>query len=134
MKKPNLLATLTLLLMFSVPSFAEWDRVANNEIGTSFYIDVDSIKKGGLGYIYFWNLDDYLKPVYGNLSVKAYVEADCGVPRKVRTLRLLYYKQSMGEGMPIETDNRTGEWVYPSPESGGEIALERVCSFVKDLP
>ena len=68
------------------------------------------------------------------MCIRDSVEADCGVPRKVRTLRLLYYKQSMGEGIPIETDNRTGEWVYPSPESGGEIALERVCSFVKDLP
>ncbi len=70
MKK--LITALTLLIMFSTPSYAEWKRVGNTTNGDSFYVDFDRIRKVD-GFVYWWQVTDFLKPDYrGDFSYKAY--------------------------------------------------------------
>ena len=75
MKKLLLIFTLLFsTLMFSTPSYGEWTKVGANVRGTNFYVDFDRIRKHD-GYVYFWTLNDYLKPTKrGTLSNKMIIE------------------------------------------------------------
>ena len=49
----------------------------NTNIQSTTYFDVDSVRKAG-GYLYFWNLKNYLEPTkYSDLSFKTYKKIDC---------------------------------------------------------
>ena len=56
---------LTLLfstVMFSSTSYAEWTKVGESMTGRIYYVDFRRIKKDR-GYVYWWEMTDYLKPV-----------------------------------------------------------------------
>ena len=77
MKTLLTISTLVFTVMFSSTSFADWTKVDENNIGTSFYVDFERIRKHD-GYVYWWELSDYLKPTkYGMLSGKKYLQGDC---------------------------------------------------------
>ncbi len=126
MKK--LITTLTLLLMFSSPSYAEWTKVTENEYGSTTYVDFDRIRKVD-GFVYYWALGDLPKPdSWGNFSYKWYYQGDCKLFRN-KMLRISYHTQPMGEGTPSQTDNTPDEeWSYPSPNSASETVLNAVCN------
>ena len=47
---------LTTLLLFSINGFAfNWEEVAEDPKGDSYYVDVDKIKKHN-GLVYYWRL------------------------------------------------------------------------------
>ena len=124
MNKPTLLTILMLAMMFSSTSFAEWTKVSENVDGDTSYVDFETIKEGG-GYVYFWVLQDHLKPsTNGVLSVKLYREVDCDIPRKSRVLSYLFYKESMGKGSQESLTPKEPEWDYPPPGSSIEVILE----------
>ena len=53
---------LTTLLLFSVNGFAfNWKEVTQNTVGSSYYVDVDNIKKHNR-LVYYWVLVDLLEP------------------------------------------------------------------------
>ena len=136
MNKRTLLTTLIFSLMFSSTSFAEWTAVSSTEGGeTTFYVDFETIKKGG-GSVYYWSLGDYLKPdLWGYLSLKVYFEVHCGVPRKYRGLSFLAYRESMGKGSKATDSNpKEPEWAYPPPGSSIESTLGLVCKAAELLP
>ena len=117
--------------MFSSTSFAEWkivtlskDEFMQNKF--IFYVDFERIKKVD-GYVYFWNLVDYIKPgKYGDLSEKSYNQGDCKLFR-VKVLSGSFHKERTGRG--TGSDGKiTGKWKYPSPNSVSEILLNSVCS------
>ena len=56
--------TLAFTLMFSSTSFAEWTKVNKSVIGNTYYVDFERIKKHD-GYIYYWEVIDFLKPFKG---------------------------------------------------------------------
>ena len=94
--------------------------------GTTFYVDFERIRKQG-GYVYYWDLFDYLKPKSGNLSVKEYKQGDCKVFR-YKSLSYSFHKEPMGRGTgDVEEPHKKG-WKYPSPNSVGETLLKIVCS------
>jgi len=131
MKNLLLLSTLTLSLMFSAGSFAEWTRVGSTGGGaTTWYLDLDRIRKHS-GYVYYWTLQDYLKPdEYGDYSDMFHTEGDCKRLRK-RSLSLTSYKQPMGGGKgegnsSIAEGNQ--KWNYAQPDSIAETILNRVCA------
>ena len=101
-------AALASTVAFASPVFAEWTKVAGG--GTTYYIDFDTVKENN-GYVYYWDLADYLKPnSLGVLSGKVLKEVDCDIPRKVRGLSYAYYAQPMASGSPSTTNNDTSEW------------------------
>ena len=128
MKKLLLIFTLLFsTLLFSTPSYAEWTKVASIKNGAdTFYVDFERIRKHG-GYIYFWELTDYLKPEHGVLSAKVYREGDCKLFR-LKSLSYSFHEEPMGGGTG-QFDNRPDkDWSYPIPASSGETALKKVCS------
>ena len=129
MKKLTLLTALIFTVMFSSTSFADWTKVGENVEGGIFYVDFERIRKHG-GYVYWWELSDYSKPdKWGNLSEKLYVQGDCKMFR-VKNLSYSFHKEPMGEGTG-DTENPSGKWGYPPPNSSIEIVLKSVCKYAK---
>ena len=127
-----ILTTLIFSLMFSPStSFAEWKKVGEN-VGATFYVDFERIRKHD-GYVYYWELMDLLKPTEetGDLSAKSYIQGDC---KKFRYKWLNYssYKGQMGGGEVSGTSNTPDkEWRYPSPDSVAETILKSVCQYAR---
>jgi hypothetical protein len=114
-------------LVFSSPSYADWTKVSRTVSGNNYYVDFDRIRKYD-GYVYFWELDDYLKPLSGKyLSFKGYMQGDCKLFRH-KELSSFYYTDSMGNGTPFIPAAITLPWVYPPPSSVTESILNSVCS------
>jgi hypothetical protein len=128
MKKLLLIFTLLFsTLMFSTPSYAEWTQVSGDKEGNIFYVDFERIRKLD-GYVYFWRLNDSLKPRYGDLSSKVYNQGDCKLFR-YKWLSVSFHKEHMGKGTG-ENEEITGkhkDWRYPPPNSGNETILKSVC-------
>ena len=121
------LLTVLVLSLLSTPVFAEWTNVSEDVKGNTFYVDFERIRKHG-GYVYFWELSDYLKPSkYGILSGNAYKQGDCKLFR-FKFLSYVYHKQPMGRGPGDSNSPKNPEWVYPSPNSVDEFILKSVCS------
>jgi hypothetical protein len=126
---------LTTLIFFSVmfspsTSFAEWTKVSEN-VGATFYVDFERIRKHD-GYVYYWQLSDYLKPIeYGILSGKIYIQGDCKKFR-YKYLSASFHKGPMGGGIVNETSNTPDkDWNYHPPDSSGEIILKTVCQYAR---
>jgi hypothetical protein len=127
---------LTILLfsiLISFSSYGEWTEVVESVHGDTAYIDTSTIKEHG-GYVYFWDLTDYLKPsIHGAMSAmsyKMYWQGDCGVNRN-KDLSGISYKQPMGGGSGETYNPPNPEWRYPSPNSVGGRTLDFVCKYVK---
>ena len=112
-------------LMFASPAYAnDWESVSYNVVST-IYVDFDGIRKVD-GYVYYWALIDYLKPLEtGDFSVKVYRQGDCKLYRD-KLLSGITYKQSMGEGSGSPYVPNP-EWIYPDSNSSGEEILKQVC-------
>jgi len=121
-----------LVLLFSIlisfNSYGEWTKVVENTSGDTSYIDTDTIKNHG-GYVYFWEMTDYLKPSdNGTLSGKMYKQGDCGMVR-FKDLSFSYYKQPMGRGSG-RTLTPPDTWDYPSPGTVSIFILDYACDYV----
>jgi len=120
----------SILILFSINGFAfNWKMIGENTIGSSFYVDIDNIKKRN-GLVYYWTLDDYLEPpdVRFN-SIISKFKVNC-VEEKQTWLNGTYYSQSMGRRKIIVEDN-SDETQYPKPNSVGYIVMKSVCNYVK---
>ena len=129
-----------LVLLFSIlisfNSYGEWRQITTNVDGDIYYIDINTIKEHG-GYVYWWDLSDYLIPTKsGHLSIKMYKQGDCGVNR-FKNLSFIFYRQPMGEGENVTDSLSKPEWVYPPPGSIASDLLNYVCNpsiAQSDLP
>jgi len=119
--------TLVFTMMFSSTSFAEWTKLGENVRGSTFYLDFERIRKVD-GYVYFWYLQDYLKPdKYEDFSAKIYVQGDCKIFR-VKYLSFSYHKEPMGGGTGEVNASESKEWIFPTPDSVIEEILNKSCS------
>jgi hypothetical protein len=91
----------------------------------TFYVDFEIIRKHD-GFVYWWELGDYLKPQMGYLSAKSYNQGDCKLFR-LKVLSYSWHKEPMGGGTGI-TVNIPDNWRYPNPKSIDEYKLKSVCS------
>ena len=118
---------LLITLIFSSTSNAKWTKVLELENGISFYIDFDKTKKDD-GFIYWWDLTDYLKPTpYGYLSAKLYKQGDCKTFR-YKFLRFYFYSKPMGKGVVQVEEPVEKGWQYPHPNSAQSLILKTVCN------
>ena len=117
--------------MLSSVAHAEWTKVVNRVNGDSYYVDFKRVSKHK-GFVYFWYLEDYLKPTkYGDLSGKFYKEGDC-VRFGYKFLYVSLHTKPMGEGTPSSTNNNPAkERSYPPPDSVMEGVLGAVCAYKK---
>jgi hypothetical protein len=137
----TLLITLPITLVFTTSSYAEWMKVATNVKGDTYYVDFKTIEKQD-GYVYFWNLSDYLKLFScfesdlgqdkdeETLSTKARYKGDCRRSR-YKILNYSWYKEPMGKGTGISDNIPDSNWTYPSTNSSAEIILKSVCNYAK---
>ena len=115
-------------LVFSSPTYAGWMEIIKGD-GITFYVDFDTIKKHD-GYVYYWELGDYLKPnEFGDLSAKVYREVDCKLFR-FKVLGDSYYTEPMGKGTPSASSNIADEeWSdLTTLNSVAYSVLKKVCS------
>ena len=128
-----LLLTLIFSVMFSSTSFAEWKRVFTAEHGDTLYVDFESIKKYD-GYIYFWYLSDFLKPLITGgdlLSVRSYWQGDCKKFR-YKILSYSWHKEPIGGGEISSTHNLSDEeWISPSSDPVFDQILKSVCAYAR---
>jgi len=127
MKYLLLASTLTLSLIFSAGSWAEWTYVSTSVGGDKSYVDFDRIRKVK-GLVYYWTIRDALEPnEWGMLSVKKYYKVDCDT---LREMMLSYsdYKLPMAEGTAETTFTPDPKWDYAQPDSVGETKLQAVCA------
>jgi|APSaa5957512493_1039668.scaffolds.fasta_scaffold85550_1 hypothetical protein len=118
---------LIFVLLFSLPSYAEWLKVGKSNNGDIYYFDYEKVKKHG-EYIYIEYLSDLLKPdIDGYLSYKSYMQIDCNLYR-YKILRANLYKESMAgkEGYTINMKN--AEWTQSAPITPIRLALFTACS------
>ena len=128
----------SMLLLFSINGFSfNWKMVAE-ESGSTFYVDVDNIKKRN-GFVYYWNLVDYIEPTkIGAYSDISKYRADC-VDEKQTWLSNTFYSQPLAEGKIITEGipvwNHYGSTLneirYLTPGSIEHNLLQKVCDFVK---
>ena len=130
MRKLILILSLIFTVTLSSPSYAKWEKVMRNS-KAMFYIDVERIRKVD-GYVYWWNLVDYLKPTKnGTMSAQVYIQGDCKLFRE-RILNDSYYNEPMGRGEVASSNNKPDkDWQYPSPYSVPELILKKVCALKK---
>ena len=127
MKSLTIFLALTFSVMFSSSSYAEWTKAVEAVNGNVVYVDYERIRKHD-GYVYFWELGDYLKPdKFGDLSSKGYHQGDCKLFR-YKTLSWSFHKEPMSGGTGGADNNPDKEWSYPSPNSVAEGILKQVCN------
>ena len=103
--------------------------MTENVSGDTYYVDFGRMRKHD-GYVYFWELTDYLKPSkHGILSGKIYKQGDCKIFR-FKTLSFSFHKEPMGGGTGDvqEPVKKHQGWKYPSPDSANEAILKSLCS------
>ena len=130
MKKLGMIAAaLASTVAFASPVFAEWTEVGEGVSGNTYYIDYDTVKENN-GYVYYWELQDLLKPDSdGDLSYKMLNEVDCDIPRKYRILSEIWYAQPMASGSTSGSAKPSDEWIYPQPDSVGAIKVNAACDY-----
>ena len=90
-----------IFLIQSFPSFGEWKKVANNNLGSVFYIDFERLRIID-GYIHHWTLIDYnRKKENGLRSETNYRKVDCN---KFRFMFLdgSLHTEPMGKGQRLQ--------------------------------
>ena len=126
MKRIALALAVFVSLMIPTISHAEWMEIGTVR-GNTFFVD-SKVRKHD-GHIYFWELIDYLRPFKdGVLSVKTYIEGDCGRFR-VRYLQGSFHKQPMGRGAPSSGGQLDNTWEYSPPGSARAAVLAKACKL-----
>ena len=125
MKKLFLIISVTLFFCNSV--FADWEKFGDAEGGGGYYVEKNTIIKES-GYIYFWKMIDYSKPILDSnfKSVKVYIKGDCKV-KKIKTLTYVFYTGRKGTGESEQQESENKNWKYPIPESIDYSLLKELC-------
>ena len=132
MRKLTLILSLIFTVTISSNSFGEWRKVIKSNEGNTYYVDFERIQKVD-GYVYFWELHDFLKPLSnGSLSGSVYKQGDCKLFR-FKTLSFVFYKEPMGRVIgdtpPVPKEHQF--WKYPPPNNTNELTLKLVCALKK---
>ena len=91
-------------------------------------MDADRLRKHN-GLIYFWELEDFLKPTDGGLSAITYKRGNCNI-MSFNYLSISVHEQPMGGGKIVTSSNYNDEdWIYAKPHTVGEFFLRNACDF-----
>lgn len=110
-------------LLVAPLSVADWKYV-NESNGTTFYVDLETIKRGPSSTGWFlWN---FAQPFHAGMSASTYWEADCQSGR-IRLLYTTVYSGKFRNGKVLENDGNLGEWMYVSPRANNESIYIVLC-------
>jgi hypothetical protein len=114
------------LLLFSINGYCDWVHVGESDDGNyTTYVDINTKKTVGR-YIRVWTLMDMKKPEGNIKSLVTLEEFDCSSDRK-RVIQLTGYKDSMGTGGTVGTEEGSMRWTYVIPNSLVDVMYKRVC-------
>ena len=107
----------------------KWKEVTSSADGTTFYIDENTLMRGG-DSVFYWELTDKPKPdTFGDRSSASYHEADCNLMADKR-LTLNTYKQQMARNLTNKIEYRPDkEWNYTDPKYISHAIVEEVCTL-----
>jgi hypothetical protein len=106
------------LMLLSVPAWAEWTRIAEDE-GSVTYADLATFRIGNM--VRMWVLFDYKTARHRSadrpfLSSRSQLEFDCA-SKRYRLLTLFSYSEHMGRGNTVYADLDPGNEISSVPES-----------------
>ena len=105
----------------------KWKEVTSSADGTTFYIDENTLMRGG-DSVFYWELTDNTKTgPQQDRSTASYNEASCDLmANKFLTLNL--YRQQMGRSLIKKIEYRPDkEWNYTDPGYISHAIIEEVC-------
>ena len=109
-----------------VSAQADWQKMAENKRGNSFYIEPDSVQLNSDKRVVL-ELIDYKKPDRdGDRSVRVQREYDC-TEKKYRVQTANYHKGPMGTGQVSVSSIGTLGWTDVDPQSPGGAILTHLC-------
>ncbi len=119
---------LIFVIAFASPSYAEWTEVTKTKSGITFYVNFDTIRKID-GYVNFWRLSDFPKPIEGYFSAKVYYQGDCKLFR-YKALSVRLHTEAMEGGLMKEKiiTGRDRGWIDIPPDTKDAIILKAVCN------
>jgi hypothetical protein len=121
-----------LLMLNSVPAYAEWVKIGTSESlgGYTVYVDPNTIRRNG-DLVKVWALTDYttIQTVadLSFLSSKAQSEFDCAEERQ-RELAVTWFSGSMGNGNGVWTNFDETTWRPVAPGSVGQGLWDFACA------
>ena len=117
---------ISIALIFCNSVFADWKKFGNSTDG-EYFVETDTVRKES-GYIFFWKMIDYSKPIIDSNfnSVKVYIKGDCKI-KKIKTLTYVFYTGRKGTGDSDQQESVNKNWKYPVPESVDYSLLEDLC-------
>tara|TARA_B110000971_G_C19671827_1_gene347017 strand:- start:127 stop:534 length:408 start_codon:yes stop_codon:yes gene_type:complete len=121
----------TLLFVFSIPSFADWDLIYKDQtIKSEYFLDLSSFKRNK-GKVRAWTLENFLQlQKTGALeyrSVKSFVEFNCEEPR-LRILAYSLYGKNMGNGKAVFSKGSPLEWIKIKSNTMFSSYSEVICA------
>lgn len=124
----------TLLVLSSVPAYAEWVAVEKDYLLPGLqtvYVDPDTISRDG-NLVTLWQLIDF-KWMQGSprgptrfYSTETHKQFDCA-EKRLRLLAFTAFSRRMGTGIPADGYVDTGNWLSVEPESINHALWEVVC-------
>jgi hypothetical protein len=115
--------------MLSLSSYGEWTKLIEDGDGDSYYIDFDTIQEKN-GYVYWWQMTNYLKPSKGNKIVKTLTKGDCGISRSAG-VSYIFYKPPMIAGEKDIYNPPNPKWDYLVSGSVAKKLLDVSCKLVE---
>jgi hypothetical protein len=113
------------LFALSSPCRADWKKITDAE-NVKIYLNFKEIRKSD-GIIYFWQLNDYSKPLRKKISsIKIYIKVDCK-KNKFNPLIFSYHFEPMGLGEAEIKKNKQTKWILPKSKSKQKSILKAVC-------
>ena len=137
---PGFWLLITLLVLSSVPAYAEWVAVEKHYLSPgrqTVYVDPDTIRREG-SLVTMWQLIDF-KWMQGNqgigplgfgphrfFSTKTHKQFDCA-EKRLRLLAFTEFSRRMGTGIPADGYVDNGNWIRVEPESINHALWEVAC-------
>ncbi len=127
MYKIKIILVIIFTFLFSTTSWGEWSFGKKDKEGNTFYYDKERVRKKN-GNLFFWELEDYGKDRFGDISKTTFIGLDCSLLRYM-DVKAVLFTTPMGEGKPRRSLTFTAEWDYPLPNSIREEMFEEICNY-----
>ena len=121
---------LLVLLPFLVQADDQWTPVGDTEAGSSYYLEMSSLKKTSQGGR-IWSLVSMTEPKDGFLSARTLFEFNCR-NHKHQIIDMAFYAGAMGQGDQIKNIViPKAVWVPTDPNSTEGAYLEVACDRLR---
>lgn len=124
------LIAVTLLMLFALPTRADWTELGTLTSGTTMFIDLEAQNVRINGNLRRAWLLRNLAPGSdeGYMSSRALWEYDCAEWRT----RMMYstgHTKHFAGGDRVFADDKPTDWIYAAPNTTGDTQLKLVCSI-----